>query len=59
MAKWKRTYVWLMSAGSWRQCYVTNIQKRNFENGKKLELRKYDKKLRKHVLLKAKEIKKG
>lgn len=59
MAKGKRTYVWMMSSESGMQCYVTNIQKRNFENGKKLELRKYDKKLRKHVVLKAKEIKKG
>lgn len=59
MAKGKRTYVGMMSKESGIQGYVTNIQKKNFDNGKKLVLRKYDKKLRKHVEMTAKEIKKG
>jgi len=37
--------------------YITNVQKRNFATGEKLELRKYDKKLRKHVIFKLKETK--
>ena len=37
--------------------YITNIQKKNLAAGEKLELRKYDKKLRKHVIFKLKETK--
>jgi hypothetical protein len=40
--------------------HVTNIQKKNFETGEKWpKLRKYNKKTRKHEVLKMKEIKKG
>jgi len=40
--------------------HTTNIQKKNFEAGKKgPELRKYNKVTRKHEVLKMKEIKKG
>ena len=58
MAKGKRTYVWMYSEDSKIMWYVTNIQKRNFEPWEKLTLKKYDKKLRKHVVFKMKEIKK-
>lgn len=37
--------------------YITTVQKKNFAAGEKLELRKYDKKLRKHVVFKLKETK--
>jgi len=59
MAKGKRTYVGMHSSEGNLQGYVTNIQKKNFAAGEKLVLRKYDKKLRKHVEFKMKEIKKG
>jgi len=59
MAKGKRTYVGLYSPETWNLCYVTNIQKKNFAPGEKLELRKYNKVTRKHELMKMKEIKKG
>ena len=59
MAKGKRTYVGMQSTETNLQGYVTNIQKKNFGPGEKLVLRKYDKKLRKHVEFKMKEIKKG
>lgn len=57
MAKGKRTYMSCISTESGITWYVTNVQKKNFEAGEKLELRKYDKKLRKHVVFKLKETK--
>ena len=60
MAKGKRTYVWYYSTETWNLVHVTNIQKKNFETGKKgPELRKYNKVTKKHEVLKLKEIKKG
>lgn len=65
MAKGKRTYVAFFSTLSGMMVHMTNIQKKNFEAGKKgPELRKYDKIAKKHVsvkegTLKMKEIKKG
>jgi len=59
MAKGKRTYVGLYSEETWNLCYVTNIQKKNFPQWKKLSLRKYNPKTRQHEVLKMKEIKKG
>lgn len=59
MAKWKRTYVGFYSTETGNLVHVTNIQKRNFEGGEKLSLRKYNPKTRKHEVLKLKEIKKG
>jgi len=58
MAKSKRTKVALISTESNIMGYVSEIQKKNFEAGTKLELKKYDKKLKKHVVFKTKEIKK-
>ena len=58
MAKGKRTKVAFISTESNIMGYVGEIQKKNFEAGKKLELRKYDKKLKKHVVFKTKDIKK-
>lgn len=57
MAKGKRTYMSCISVESGIMGYITNVQKRNFAAGEKLELRKYDKKLRKHVIFKLKETK--
>lgn len=57
MAKGKRTYMSCISTESGIMGYITNIQKKNFAAGEKLELRKYDKKLRKHVIFKLKETK--
>jgi ribosomal protein L33 len=54
MAKGKRTYMSCLSTESGIMGYITNVQKRNFAAGEKLELRKYDKKLRKHVIFKLK-----
>ena len=65
MAKGKRTYVGFFSTLSGMMVHMTNIQKRNFEAGKKgPSLRKYDKVAKKHVsiadgTMKMKEIKKG
>jgi len=59
MAKGKRTYVGFYSTDTGNLVHVSNIQKRNFESGEKLSLRKYNKKTRKHEVLKMKEIKKG
>ena len=59
MAKGKRTYVGFYSTDTKNLVHVSNIQKRNFESGEKLSLRKYNKKTRKHEVLKMKEIKKG
>ena len=60
MAKGKRTYVWFYSTETWNLVHVTNIQKRNYEAGKKWPtLRKYNKVTKKHEVLKRKEIKKG
>ncbi len=59
MAKGKRTYIGLYSEQTGNLCYVTNIQKKNFPQGKKLTLRKYNPKTRQHEVLKMKEIKKG
>ena len=59
MAKGKRTYVGFYSTETGNLVHVTNIQKKNFEQGKKLSLRKYNKKTRKHEVLKMKEMKKG
>nr|MDD3720013.1 50S ribosomal protein L33 [Candidatus Gracilibacteria bacterium] len=59
MAKGKRTYIGLYSEETGNLCYVTNIQKKNFGQGEKLTLRKYNKVTRKHEVLKMKEIKKG
>lgn len=58
MAKSKRTKVAFLSTESNIMGYVGEIQKKNFEAGEKLELKKYDKKLRKHVMFKTKDIKK-
>gem|GEM_PF-387719 len=57
MAKGKRTYMSCISTESGIMGYITNVQKKNFAPGVKLELRKYDKKLRKHVMFKLKETK--
>jgi hypothetical protein len=60
MAKGKRTYVAYYSTETGNMVHSTNIQKKNFEAGKKgPELRKYNKITRKHETLKMKEIKKG
>jgi ribosomal protein L33 len=56
MAKGKRTYMSLISTESGIMWYITNVQKKNLWD-KKLELKKYDKKLRKHVIFKMKETK--
>ncbi|MBP8016529.1 50S ribosomal protein L33 [Candidatus Gracilibacteria bacterium] len=56
MAKGKRTYMSLISTESGIMGYITNVQKKNLGD-KKLELKKYDKKLRKHVVFKMKETK--
>lgn len=58
MAKGKRTYVGFYSAETGNLVHVTNIQKKNFEAGEKLSLRKYNKITRKHEVLKMKELKK-
>jgi ribosomal protein L33 len=58
MAKGKRTYVGFYSTETGNLVHVTNIQKRNFEAGEKLELRKYNKITRKHEVLRMKELKK-
>lgn len=57
MAKGKRTYMSCISSESGIMWYITNVQKKNFQTWEKLELRKYDKKLRKHVIFKLKETK--
>lgn len=57
MAKGKRTYMSCISTESGIMGYITNVQKKNFAAWEKLELRKYDKKLRKHVVFKLKETK--
>ncbi len=57
MAKGKRTFMSVMSTESNIMGYITTVQKKNFATGEKLELRKYDKKLRKHVIFKLKETK--
>ena len=60
MAKGKRTYVAYYSNETWDMVHTTNIQKKNFEGDKKWpSLRKYNKKTKKHEVLKMKEIKKG
>jgi len=60
MAKGKRTYVGFYSTETGNLVHVTNIQKKNFEAGKKgPALRKYNKVTKKHEVLKMKEIKKG
>ncbi len=60
MAKGKRTYVAFYSTDTGNMVHSTNIQKKNFENWVKWpNLRKYNKKTRKHEVLKMKEIKKG
>jgi predicted NAD-dependent protein-ADP-ribosyltransferase YbiA (DUF1768 family) len=60
MAKGKRTYVWFYSTETGNLVHVTNIQKKNFQEGKKWPtLRKYNKVTRKHEVLKMKDIKKG
>lgn len=60
MAKGKRTYVGFYSTETDNLVHVTNIQKKNFEAWVKWpSLRKYNKKTRKHEVLKMKEIKKG
>ncbi len=60
MAKGKRTYVAYYSTETGNMVYMTNIQKKNYEAGRKgPELRKYNKMTRKHEVLKMKEIKKG
>ena len=52
MAKGKRTYVGFYSPETGNLVHVTNIQKKNFEAGKKgPELRKYNPKTRKHEVL--------
>jgi ribosomal protein L33 len=56
MAKGKRTY----QAGkseSGLQGYVYAVNKRNLPAGEKLKLKKYDKKLRKHVEFTFKDVK--
>jgi ribosomal protein L33 len=58
MAKGKRTYVGFYSTETGNLVHVTNIQKKNFEAGEKLELRKYNKITRKHEVLRMKELKK-
>lgn len=58
MAKGKRTYVGFYSTETGNLVHVTNIQKKNFEAGEKLELRKYNKRTKKHEVLKMKELKK-
>jgi ribosomal protein L33 len=58
MAKGKRTYVGFYSTETGNLVHVTNIQKKNFEAGEKLSLRKYNKITRKHEVLKMKELKK-
>jgi len=60
LPKGKRTYVAYYSTETGNMVHTTNIQKKNFEAGKKgPELRKYNKVTRKHEVLKMKEIKKG
>ncbi len=60
MAKGKRTYVAFYSTETGNMVHSTNIQKKNFEAWVKGPiLRKYNKKTRKHEILKMKEIKKG
>lgn len=57
MAKGKSTFMSCISTESGIMGYITNVQKKNLAAGEKLELRKYDKKLRKHVIFKLKETK--
>ena len=60
MAKGKRTYVAYYSSETKNMVHTTNIQKNNFETWVKWpKLRKYNKKTKKHEVLKMKEIKKG
>ncbi len=60
MAKGKRTYVAFYSTETGNMVHTSNIQKKNFESWVKWPtLRKYNKKTRKHEVLKMKEIKKG
>ena len=55
MAKGKRTYVAFYSTETGNMVHTTNIQKKNFEAGVKgPTLRKYNKKTRKHEVLKMK-----
>lgn len=56
MAKGKRTYQIGKSESGLNQ-YVKAIQKKNLPAGQKLELMKYDKKLRKHVKFTFKDVK--
>lgn len=60
-SKWKgkRTIVGFYSEEWKNLVHVTTINKKNFSPGEKLVLRKYNKKTRKHEVLKYKEIKKG
>ena len=50
--KWARILVWLISTESWAQHYVTTINK---TKNTKIELKKYDPILRKHVTYKSRE----
>ncbi len=60
MAKGKRTYVGYYSTETGNLVHVTNIQKKNFAAGVKWPtLRKYNKRTKKHEVLKLKELKKG
>lgn len=50
--KWARVLVWLISTESGAQNYVTTINK---TKNTKIELKKYDPVLRKHVVHKSRE----
>lgn len=56
MAKWKTTFQ-IGKSESKLSWYVYAVNKKNLPTGEKLELRKYDKKLRKHVKFTFKDVK--
>jgi ribosomal protein L33 len=57
MAKGKRTYYGFISTESNTFMGITTLQKKNFQGKELPRLKKYDKKLRKHVVIKLKEVK--
>jgi ribosomal protein L33 len=59
MAKGKTTKMALYSSESKIMGYAREINKSMIPTGEKFSTRKYDKKLRKHVVFTAKDIKKG
>lgn len=57
MAKGKRTYMSCISTESGIMGYITNVQKKNFAAGEKLEGSANTTSSRKHVVFKLKETK--